>query len=144
MSKNVLDSIETNIAGINNYARVASTTFGKINPSFLYLKKDGHHSHVTNHLHIRTVSIHIDQPTDRIQFNHWLEKYQGQILRAKGFIYLKEIPGLFLFNYAYGDLIIERYTLEKHLEPVVVLIGENLERRVLENELRNLQDSCSN
>ncbi|MFC0558914.1 CobW family GTP-binding protein [Halalkalibacter alkalisediminis] len=154
VSQTELELIRESIGQVNAKAIISSVQFGKIHPSLLYgegqqqmetatklLENDHHESHVHHHLHVRTFSVPVNQPIDRIQFTHWLERIQGQLYRAKGFIYLTETPGLFLFNYAYGDLILERYPTEKPLQPVLVCIGENLERESIEQGISHLQQS---
>ncbi|MFC0471963.1 CobW family GTP-binding protein [Halalkalibacter kiskunsagensis] len=151
VEKRILDSIKESIEEINKKAVISSVLFAKWNPSFLHtqdqqmeisnksVKKHNHESHVHNHLHLRTVSTPVSKPIDRIQFLQWLERVQGNLFRAKGFIYLKETPGLFLFNYAYGDPVFERYTFEKQYQPVLVFIGEGLDQSCIEQGLSKLQ-----
>ncbi|MCL7746562.1 CobW family GTP-binding protein [Halalkalibacter alkaliphilus] len=158
VEESVLSLIKESIKEINDQAIISIVSFAKWNPSFLDVKgqtqevsstkfvDDNHNSHVHNHLHLRTVSFPVNQAIDRIQFLHWLERMKGQLFRAKGFIYLKETPGLFLFNYAYGEPVLERYALDKKYDPVLVFIGEDIDRVDLEKGLRKLQAKivCSN
>ncbi|WP_332630565.1 CobW family GTP-binding protein [Halalkalibacter flavus] len=149
VEESVLSLVKESIKEINDQAIISSVTFGKWDSLFLYKKDphlgeysqtlDGtHDSHVHDHLHLRTVSFPVNQAIDRIQFLHWLERMKGQLIRAKGFIYLKESPGLFLFNYAYGDPVFERYKMDKTYHPVLVFIGEDLDQVEIEQGLRKL------
>lgn len=149
VSNNVLDAVQKNIEEINNQAIISHALFAKINPSLLYSKEDLHlkrrttktinESHVHHHLHVRTVSISVENPIDRIKFLLWLKTIQGQLYRVKGFIHLKETPGLFLFNFSYDDSVFERYKAEKEYRPVLVFIGEELDKNNIEEELLKLQ-----
>jgi G3E family GTPase len=153
VEESILDSIKESIEEINNQAIISSVVFAKWDPSFLQaqdqqietssktFENHNHDSHVHNHLHLRTVSIPVHKPIDRIQFLQWLEGLKGQLHRAKGFIYLKEAPGLFLFNYAYGDPVLERYPIEKRYDPVLVFIGEALDKEDIKQGVSNLQYS---
>lgn len=91
--------------------------------------------HVHDHLHLRTVNLSLDGPVDRIKLIEWLNNISGTLYRAKGFISLTETPGLYLVNFAYDDLIIEKSHLKQADNPILVLIGENLDSNKLKEQI---------
>lgn len=148
VSSRVLHSIKENMEQINDRARISMVAFAKMDFSWLYKeveerrnnKLSNHHeSHIHNHLHLTTFTFPIETPVNILELLHWLDNIPGSLYRIKGFIYLNESPGLYLFNYAQGDPIFERYTSERHYSPVLVFIGEQLNRNHIEKGIKNLQ-----
>ncbi|MFV8828117.1 CobW family GTP-binding protein [Alkalihalobacterium sp. APHAB7] len=141
-----IPAVTESVKKINTQAEILTVTFAKMNFSILYDRvvksneklNEIEQAHVHHHLHLRTISLSVNQPIDRIAFLQWLEKIEGRLHRVKGFIYLTETPGLYLFNYAYEMPIFERYATEKY-EPVLVFIGEELNRGEIEEGLGKLQ-----
>ncbi|MGM0873781.1 MAG: CobW family GTP-binding protein [Bacillota bacterium] len=151
--ENVQVSLKNSLKEINNQASIQSVKFGKISYSTLYssdnvnvpsisrttIRDKSYESHVHDHLHLSTISFPIKYPIDRKKFIHWLNQFDGKLHRAKGFIFLTETPGLFLFNYAYGEPVFERFSFEKQYSLVLVFIGEQLDKCKIEQELLALQ-----
>ena len=143
-----LQQIEKDIEEKNDLAIILATTFTKMDSKIIYEHRLGkgdnrmlstHESHVHTHLNLRTMSFPIQKPIDRLQFENWLKNMEGKLYRAKGFLYLKETLGLFLFNYAYGDPMFERYPVGKNYEPILIFIGEELDWSQIEKGIQNLQ-----
>ncbi|WP_416148303.1 CobW family GTP-binding protein [Salipaludibacillus sp. HK11] len=154
VTSSILHSIKEDVELINQRARILMTTFAEMDLSCLYNEKkesmdlkdkgiSNNESHVHNHLHLSTFTCPIPEPIDRLELLDWLEKMQGNVYRVKGFIHLNESPGLFLFNYAQGDPIIERYRSEKNYSPVLVFIGEGIDQTEVEKGINKLQDKAS-
>ncbi|MEB1806385.1 MAG: GTP-binding protein [Bacillaceae bacterium] len=147
VDENEIAAVLESVKIINTQATISFVTYAKMNLSILYDRVvqssersyEVEKAHVHHHLHLRTISFSVNQPIDRVAFLQWLEKIEGQLHRVKGFIYLTETPGLYLFNYAYGMPIFERYASKKKFEPVLVFIGEDLNRGEIEEELGKLQ-----
>ncbi|MGJ9385003.1 CobW family GTP-binding protein [Salipaludibacillus sp. CF4.18] len=151
VSSHVLYSVKENMEQINDRARISMVAFAKIDFSWLYSENEEskslrnnklsnhHESHLHNHLHLTTFTCSIEKPIDRLKLLDWLENIQDSLYRIKGFIHLNESLGLYLFNYAQGDPIFERYLSERHYSPVLVFIGEGLDQTHIEKEIRNLQ-----
>ncbi|WP_209123261.1 GTP-binding protein [Alkalihalobacillus sp. BA299] len=143
-----INEVVNSIKKVNQLAVLSIVTFAKFNPSILddqpIQKKinnvmENEEAHVHHHLHLRTVSFSIEKPINRFDFLQWIENIEGQLYRAKGFLYLQETPGLFLFNYAYGVPMFERYTFDKKYDPVLVFIGEDLNQSRMKYQLDQLQ-----
>lgn len=150
----VLHAIKEDVELINHRARILMTTFAEMDLSCLYKEKEesmnlqdkmfsNNESHVHNHLHLSTFTCPIPKPINRLELLHWLEKIQGAVYRVKGFIHLHESPGLFLFNYAQGDPIIERYRSEKNYKAVLVFIGESIDQAEVEKGINKLQGNTN-
>lgn len=142
-----LESVCETIRTFNSTAFVLPATHAKIDPSVLISSEHleiGQHqqpeSHVHHHLHLRTFTEVLEEPLDRILFQEWLKTLPGRIYRGKGFIHLTESPGIFLFQYAYGEPMFIRYRIDRPYEPVLVLIGEDLDHERMKRELRELQN----
>ncbi|OLO42711.1 hypothetical protein BTR23_01505 [Alkalihalophilus pseudofirmus] len=142
-----LNEVVDTIKSTNHQAAISTATFAKLNPALyddfsLQLKQhtvnEGKEAHVHHHLHLRTVSFSIEKPLNRFKFLKWLENFDGRLYRVKGFIHLEETPGLFLFNYAYGMPMFERYSFDKKYEPVLVFIGEELNHDEIKEEIDQL------
>ncbi|WP_078428611.1 CobW family GTP-binding protein [Alkalihalobacterium alkalinitrilicum] len=147
IGKEQLHEVRDTIRSANPQADISTVTFSKFDPALyedfsLQTKQntvnEGKKTHVHHHLHLRTVSFSIEKPINRVSFLRWLENFDGQLYRAKGFIYLEETPGLFLFNYAYGMPMFERYSFDKKYEPVLVFIGEELYHDEIKEEIDQL------
>ncbi|WP_198507808.1 CobW family GTP-binding protein [Bacillus sp. FJAT-45037] len=86
-------------------------------------------------LHLKTCVISITQPIERMLLEDFLEKNKETLLRVKGFIRLTESPAMYLLNYAYGYPMYERVKGEVTVEPVLVFIGQHLDKAQLEYQL---------
>jgi G3E family GTPase len=152
VTPDVIKPMKKRVVEINKYAIISTVTFAKVDFQQYFLKEQplhinhsviqgmhGHESHVHNHLHLSVCTFKIQKPIERIQFLQWLESIQENLYRVKGFIQLKEAPGLYLFNYAYGVPLFEHYTSDKQYSPVLVFIGEGLNRSNLLKEIAILQ-----
>lgn len=96
-------------------------------------------SHVDRHLHLRTFTQQLFRPLDRIVFEKWLKTLPGRVFRGKGFVQLNEAPGVFMFQYAYGEPMFTRCSLNKSYQPVIVLIGDELDHERIREQLLELQ-----
>ncbi|MDY7220860.1 GTP-binding protein [Halalkalibacterium halodurans] len=143
-----VEQLTTSIKDLNPKAIIIPTTFSNLEPVH---SERLHHAaapssrgseskaHVHEHLHLRTMAVPIQHPVDRMELLSFLKGIQGQIYRVKGFIHLKESPGLFLFNYAYGDPMFERHRTDQAYAPVLVFIGDDLDHQAIEEGLQQLQ-----
>ncbi|MCE7793780.1 GTP-binding protein [Salipaludibacillus sp. CUR1] len=148
LPENALSLIKNSVKELNQQALILPVNYSKIDPSILYTSdnernKPAHShindSHVHDHLHLKTITVSIKQPIERVQFIQFLKHLKGHLFRVKGFIKLQETPGVFLFNYAYGDPVFERYTIQKITKQVLVFIGEGLDERKIYKGIRQLE-----
>jgi G3E family GTPase len=151
-----LEQVRQEIVVRNPKGLILSTSHAKISPHLLLNSTkqdiqsnshDAHHTenhsgaHVHHHLHLRTFTQKLEKPLDRIAFEKWLKSLPGHVFRGKGFLHLTETPGLFLFQYAYGEPMFTRFNIEKPYEPVLVLIGDEMDHEKMREELDQLQQA---
>lgn len=154
LSQKELACVLEELKEINSNAVLFTTTYSRINieniePSSIsynvidskrFIQKVGQsEAHVHNHLHLHSFTFILKAPIDRLKFLTWLRSLPGQIYRAKGFLSLTETPGLFLFNYSYGEPIFERFHNESKPQQVIVIIGEKLHHDRMRKEIIQLQ-----
>ncbi|MET3504268.1 CobW family GTP-binding protein [Halalkalibacter oceani] len=156
---NKTDQVEANelslmmeaFKSINSQAKMIPTTFSQIDLDILYKRNEGsrrgdqngshdsaHGAHVHHDLHLHTFHYPLKAALNRIRFTEWLKAIPGQLYRAKGFVTFTETPGLFLFNYSYGEPIFERVHATS-FEPVLVFIGDGLDHQQMEEDVLHLQ-----
>jgi G3E family GTPase len=146
LNESGLMSVRDSIKETNGQAKILSTHYSEMDFSLLdgglseQLTQKNTKDKETDieHLHLQTCAIPINHSIDRIKLNEWLEKSNQSILRAKGFIQLTETPGIYLFNYSYGYPTFERVKQSVNVEPVLVFIGENLDKKALKKELEEV------
>jgi G3E family GTPase len=163
LNENEIEQVKKDITERNPKGLIVATTHADIQPELLHehfeeQRKDrlckndpsdpSHDSnddhsgaHVHHHLHLRTFTQKLDRPLDRIAFEKWLKTLPSRIYRGKGFVQLTETPGLFLFQYAYGEPMFTRFNIEKPYEPVLVLIGDEMDHEKMREELDQLQQA---
>jgi len=144
----VLETVLENIKSLNPQANMIAVQFSKIDPNILYstthistsdkqaFNRKLQEAHVDRHLHVRSMVFPLRAPIDRVSFLEFLKGIKGQLYRVKGFLRLQETPGVYLFNYAYGNPMFERYMGEKPVELNLVFIGDNLDRNEIEHGLK--------
>ncbi|WP_164984933.1 GTP-binding protein [Ammoniphilus sp. CFH 90114] len=138
--------IEKDVATLNPKAYILPTQYASVDPNFLQgvshkgKTVDGYTpAHVQHSLHLRTFSRELEGPVDRLRFESWMKNLPGTIYRGKGFLQLTESPGLFSYQFAYGESMFVPFQSERPIQPVIVIIGEDLEHERMEKELRELQ-----
>ncbi|MFA9458484.1 GTP-binding protein [Halalkalibacter sp. AB-rgal2] len=146
VDSSTIREVEAGIKHINENAHVYDTSFASIQLPSNELDKQKSHltneeaefdAHIHHSLHIRTVTLPILSAMERVAFTNWLCQ-KDQLYRAKGFIQLHETPGMFLFNLSYGDVAFERLKKVRQQQPILVLIGERLDREMIESELSRM------
>jgi len=147
-----LQDLETKIRGINERARIARTTRCQISlPLILSVglfQSDMYYSdsHAPdsdarcdhNHLRIdgfESVSFESAQPFAAEKFQDFLEQLPDNVYRAKGILSINESENLYIFH-----LVGKRFTLDEskrsgQLKNRMVLIGQNLNKRQLQDQL---------
>jgi G3E family GTPase len=141
-----LEFVCQDIQGVNSSALLLPVRHAAVDPSLLISTQhkgtahDDHtKSHVHHHLHLRTFTQELKEPLNRIAFEKWLKSVPGRVFRGKGFVHLTESPGIFLFQYAYGEPMFTRYQIDRPYQPILVLIGEDLDHERMTEELLQLQ-----
>ncbi|MDQ0214413.1 G3E family GTPase [Oikeobacillus pervagus] len=94
---------------------------------------------VNEHLHLSVYVHTFTKSVDKRQFENWLKKYVDHLYRMKGYIPFTHTTYPVLFQYSYGMPI---YIPEDMNMPTnLVIIGDNLDKEIIENELKELEYS---
>lgn len=145
LSKEETQTVERTVTALNKRAITYTVSFANIEffnhhhmQNKRYETRSGQkqdvETHVHDHLHVNTVTIPLKKPVNRIKLAAWLRDNHSSIHRAKGFLFLDEAPGLYLFDYAYKEPIIQRTTSGNDQHPVLVCIGEKLDATKIKQE----------
>lgn len=141
-----LESIREDLAAWNPKARIHSASYSQLDASMLndggkLCKEREQHTptHAHHHLHLRTFSQKLEGPLDRIRFEKWIKQLPGTIYRGKGFVQVSDSAGLYLFQFAYGETMLTPLRPERPIQPVLVIIGEELDHKRMEEDLKDLQ-----
>ncbi|GAE29863.1 CobW family GTP-binding protein [Halalkalibacter hemicellulosilyticus] len=145
VDSSIIREVEAEIKQFNENAHFYVTSFASIQLVTNELDKQKDRltyeaefdAHIHHSLHIRTVNLPILSTVERVAFTNWLCQ-KDQLYRAKGFVQLNETPGMFLFNLSYGEVVFERLKKVNKQQPILVLIGERLEKEVIESELSSI------
>lgn len=132
---------------LNTHAIQHMTTFSRLNlDDIIHRDYQANHClqheklHVIEHLHISSLTYTFDKPISRDQFTGWIEQLPRSVYRMKGFLkFLDDGHGLFIFQYSFGVPFFYREAITLPLN--LVVIGENLDKNLLKEQLSNLQQS---
>lgn len=138
-----VDSVITELIEINPHADLFKTSFSEFDISKIssdFQKREGHSSlHVKKDLQLKTITVELTGELDKDELIEWVRNFPISLYRAKGFVHIKGEKGLVLFNYAFGDPMFELYSGGQEYTPAIVLIGEELDRLIIEQQLHHLQ-----
>lgn len=84
-------------------------------------KHDDHHHSTINALKINKLP-----EMQRRELETWLKRLPKTVLRGKGIIKLEGSTGFFNFQFSSGNVIVERMSETSHLQPTIILIGDQL------------------
>ncbi len=144
-----VEPLKAEVRERNPRAQILDTSFSQIDPSILRgvqpsLERDPHTpTHAHHHLHLRTFSQKLEGPLDRMRFEKWIKKLPGPIYRGKGFVHVSDSAELYLFQFAYGEIMLTPLRPERPIQPMLVIIGEELDHKQMEEDLRELQSLSS-
>jgi G3E family GTPase len=93
-----------------------------------------HHSH----RHVSMVTHYISHPVERTAFKKMIASLPDNVYRGKGLIRFNDDENQHLFHYAYQTLEIVSIRPKMKIEDVMVFIGENIDRLMLEAKLTAL------
>ncbi|MCD8502549.1 MAG: GTP-binding protein [Bacillaceae bacterium] len=79
---------------------------------------DNHHHHT-----FQAIKIELDKPINRPIFEKWLKQLPPTIVRGKGIVQLDETVGYFQFQFASGELKLQRLKDKPTVDPCLILIG---------------------
>jgi G3E family GTPase len=91
-----------------------------------------HHDHV-QHASIKTISIQDVPSVTRRQLKKWLKSLPEGIMRGKGYIFLKDKPGLYPFQYSSNQVYIGDFPQKLATDPCIVLIGKDIDITTIQN-----------
>lgn len=133
-------AVREEIKTINPGAMLHQVTYATISlADLVHSGRTGHGNHqpvTTAHLHIQSYTHSFSGPIEQSKFENWLRNTPETVHRVKGFVQF-EAGVTTQVQYAYG---IPVYTEEMMKLPMnLVVIGENLEKDVLQEELDRLE-----
>ncbi|WP_180247548.1 GTP-binding protein [Bacillus sp. AFS031507] len=91
-----------------------------------------HHEHV-QHASIKTITIQDVPSVTRRQLKKWLKSLPEGIMRGKGYIFLKDKPGLYPFQYSSNQVHIGDFPQKLEADPCIVLIGKDIDITTIKN-----------
>ncbi len=119
------------------YANISlSELFSKTNHSSLPSAE--RKAHAVEDLHLHSLTLPLPQPVSRLKFSQWIKKIEGNVFRMKGFVIFTSGPEMFLFNYSHGGLTFEKYQQDRDIDPLLVIIGEDLDENKIKGGLQKL------
>jgi G3E family GTPase len=83
-----------------------------------------HHDH--HHSTINALKINKLPEMQRRELETWLKRLPKTVLRGKGIIRLEGNTGFFNFQFSSGNVIVERIRETPHIQPTIILIGDQL------------------
>ncbi|MFV8829413.1 CobW family GTP-binding protein [Alkalihalobacterium sp. APHAB7] len=93
---------------------------------------DHHHNHMFEAITLRDIPA-----VDRISFERWLQS-MPKVVRSKGVIQLTETPQLFQYQYASGQLMLNRSNDQLATKPCIILIGSELNGEEIRRNFQQL------
>jgi G3E family GTPase len=142
LTKKKLHQVYTKIREINPNAPILPTSFGDINPGFLYeidqikstgkLSKLFHAEHCYTHKNdmFSSVKIAFEKPVEKERFFRTLNILPKEIFRMKGIIEFEDSKSPMLLQYVAGRYEISKYAHPDSAERFIVAIGQNLQKNL--------------
>ncbi|MEH7462439.1 GTP-binding protein [Bacillus thuringiensis] len=130
------------VALINKHAKLYETQYCNISlDDFEGVKLEGNQNHeklhVTQHLHIQTMTYPFTKSIDQGNLYEWLSNLSEGIYRVKGFVKFHgdKYPTLLQYSFGVPSLLEQDFGFPTNL----VIIGENLDKAKLKKELESLE-----
>jgi G3E family GTPase len=153
VSDKELNKVEAKLADeLDKHVPVYRTRYGVV-PSELLLEKRFHvrevshfhsdhgHTHHHHHHHIEATKLRVESPIEKDVLEKQLKKLSKHVIRAKGIIQVSDTSGYFEFQFAAGQLRLNRIEEPLHgLIPTVILIGDKLEPDKVEKFYKELTE----
>jgi G3E family GTPase len=142
-----LDEVAEIVKEINPKAEIQSAVNCKMDVEHLLSpvelsRRSMEHDHQDDgHSHVMVYTHYFNKPVDRIKFEGFLRELPAEILRAKGFVEFTDVPGRFLFQYAYREPLFIRYPSEAEIPMAAVFIGFDLPRVTMKHRLYDIENS---
>ncbi|MEL0538060.1 GTP-binding protein [Staphylococcus debuckii] len=137
------DDIVSQLQTLNPKGTIIKTTYGQVVSDDLaqFQSSERPNSHAHSHLHhhgISALAYTFTSPIDRQMFYQFILRLPENVYRLKGYVRFRDTPDItYLFQFAYGMPDFE--PVQYHAENTVVLIGEQLDKERLRNQLDALQ-----
>lgn len=98
----------------------------------------GDPSHHHSHEHVMAYTHYLGQAVDSVKFEELVGKLPPEVYRAKGILQFSDTNSRFLFQYAYRQSDYLKITPQGDVPNVVVFIGENFSKSVIQSLLSEL------
>lgn len=141
LSTNEKENVLNEIKSINPNIMIENVNANEFLTKLSFLATPINHEKFDVHssLKIKTYTHEQNNPYDKQRFEDFLRNAPSNLFRMKGYISFKDDP--FLYNVQYSNGLV---TYEKELMKLpkrLVCIGENIDQKLLENELNKLEVS---
>lgn len=135
------NEVKSQLKALNPHGIILSTTYGQVDFDGLKQNHSSDQPHSHSHLHhhgISSIAYTFTAPIDRQMFYQFILRLPENVYRLKGYVRFKDMPETtYLFQFAYGMPDYE--PIQGNKINTVVLIGENLDKERLRNQLDALQ-----
>ncbi|MFB5662513.1 CobW family GTP-binding protein [Alteribacillus sp. HJP-4] len=149
ISHHELVNVHEEVAQLNPKAKRIDTNYAVIDFSLLFIEStfssyskwerpSNHDVRVDEDLHLHSITLPILKPISRLKFSNWVNTFQSNIYRMKGFVVFTNSPEIVLLNYSHGGLALEPYLQRRNVTPVLVMIGEDLQKDRIKHALQTL------
>ncbi|KOR14220.1 cobalamin biosynthesis protein CobW [Staphylococcus carnosus] len=135
------NEVKLQLKVLNPHGILLPATYGQVDFTDLKQKDSSDKPHSHSHLHhhgISSLAYTFTAPIDRQMFYQFILRLPENIYRLKGYVRFRDTPETtYLFQFAYGMPDYE--PIQGNNTNAVVLIGENLDKERLRNQLDALQ-----
>lgn len=101
------------------------------------------HSHHHSHDHVMVYTHYLRGAVDSTQFESIIGRLPENVYRAKGVLTFSDTASRYLFQYAYRQADFMRITPQGEVADVVVFIGEQFSKQVLQEAMEQLEKSAA-
>ncbi|MGZ9584125.1 CobW family GTP-binding protein [Paenibacillus marinisediminis] len=121
---------------------------GDVSETLLAMPNDKHiHDHSqhvhASHAHVTVWTHPIERPVDSLRFEEWLMALPQEVYRAKGIVRFTDTSKRYMFQYAYRATQFIPIQPQGDIEDVLVLIGEQMDARVMKETFDKVYDNDS-
>lgn len=106
---------------------------------------DRHHRHAahSSHEHVMVYTRYLSGPVDSTAFEELVGRLPESVYRAKGVLTFSDTASRYLFQYAYRQADFMKITPQVNVPDVVVFIGEQIPKQLLEEQLQRLEEASA-
>jgi G3E family GTPase len=138
IQKEIMELNPTAKTHLTNYSNIS---LKELSQSSRFSTGSHEELHVHHHLHIQTMTYQFQGSVIKAEFDEWLNTLPESIYRIKGFLQFRgDEEYTHLFQYSYGFPYFYRQSIK--FPKNLVLIGENLNKDKIKEELMQLEQNA--